>query len=156
MTPSVAPIPEGYSTLTVSLNLSDAAAALAFYEKAFQAVERFKMFSPDGSGKIMHGEMLIGDSIVMFCDEAPAWGAISPVSAGACPLSLNLYVKDCDAFHAQAVQAGAEVLRPPATYPWGERSSMVRDPFGYRWAICTHVEDVTPEEVMRRMKDWSG
>lgn len=142
-------IPQGLNTLTVSLNLKGAEQALAFYQKAFGAVERFRMPSPDGS--IMHGEFQIGNSVIMFCDEAPDWGAVSPQTVGGCPLSLNLYVPDCDATTAQAVDAGAEVLRPPTTFAWGERSSMVIDPFGYRWAICTHLEDVPPEEIQRRL-----
>lgn len=149
MTPGV---PEGYSTLTPSLNLRGARKALAFYQQAFDAVERFVM--PDEKGGVMHGEMQIGDSIVMFCDEDPEWGALSPESAGGCPLSLNLYVPDCDALTAQAAAAGAEILKAPSTYPWGERSAMVRDPFGFRWAICTHVEDVEPDEVQRRLARW--
>lgn len=146
-------IPEGYHTLTPSLNLRGATEALAFYQEAFNAVERFRM--PNGQGGVMHGEFQIGDSIVMFCDEDPEWGALSPQAIGGCPLSLNLYVPDCDALTAQAVTAGAVLLRPPTTYPWGERSAMVRDPFGFRWAICTHVEDVTPDEVERRMARWN-
>lgn len=110
---------------------------------------------PDSSGGVMHGEFQIGDSVIMFCDEAADWGALSPESVGGCPLSLNLYVENCDSLTAQAACAGAEVLRPPTSYPWGERSSMVRDPFGFRWAICTHIEDVAPEEIQRRMAKWN-
>lgn len=146
--------PDYLQTLTVSLNLSGAKAAVAFYQAAFDAVERFSMPSPDGSGAVMHGEIQIGDSVIFFCDEDPAWGALSPQSTGGCPMSLNLYFEDCDASHAQAVAAGAKELRPPTTYPWGERSSMVLDPFGYRWAICTQVEEVPPEEIEARIKAW--
>jgi uncharacterized glyoxalase superfamily protein PhnB len=146
-------VPEGYNTLTPSLNLRGANDALAFYQKAFNAVERFRM--PDANGGVMHGEFQIGDSIVMFCDEDPAWGAVSPQAVGGCPLSLNLYVPDCDALTAQAVAAGAELLRPPTSYPWGERSAMLCDPFGFRWAVCTHIEDVAPEEIQRRMATWN-
>lgn len=146
-------IPDGYHTLTPSLNLRGANEAIAFYQKAFNAVERFRM--PDGNGGVMHGEFQIGDSIIMFCDEDAAWGALSPQAVGGCPFSLNLYVPDCDALTAQAVSAGATLLRQPTTYPWGERSAMVSDPFGFRWAICTHVEDVTPDEVERRMARWN-
>jgi PhnB protein len=150
---STSGIPDGYSTLTPSLNLRGANEALVFYQNAFNAVERFRM--PDTDGGVMHGEFQIGDSIVMFCDEDPAWGAVSPETVGGCPLSLNLYVPDCDALTVQAVAAGAELLRPPTTYPWGERSAMLRDPFGFRWAVCTHVEDVAPEEIQRRMATWN-
>ena len=145
-------VPEGLRTLTPSLNLKGARKALAFYRDVFGAVERFIM--PDAAGGVMHGEFQIGDSVVMFCDEAPDWGALSPESLGGCPLSLNLYFPDCDAVTARAAAAGAEVLRPPTSYPWGERSAMIRDPFGYRWAICTHLEDVSPDEVKRRMARW--
>lgn len=154
-TSPVKPIPDGYNTLTPSLNLHDAAAALDFYKKAFNAVERFQVPSPDGSGKIMHGEFQIGDSIIMFCDEAKDWNALSPQTVGGCPISLNLYVEDCDASHSQAITAGATAEREPTTYPWGERSSMVKDPFGFRWAICSQVEIVTPEEVQERLKNWA-
>lgn len=146
-------IPDGHRTLTPSLNLNGAAEALEFYKAALSAQELFRM--PGEKGTIMHGEFQIGDSIVMFSDEAPDWGALSPRTLGGCPLSLNLYVPDCDALTAQAVGAGAELLRPPTTYPWGERSAMIRDPYGYRWAICTHVEDVAPEEIQRRLANWN-
>lgn len=146
-------VPEGLSTLTPSLNLNDAAAALEFYKAAFNAVERYVM--PDENGGVMHGEFQIGDSVVMFCDESPEWGALSPLTVGGCPLSLNLYVEDCDALTSRAEAAGARVIQPCATYPWGERSSMVKDPFGYRWSISTHLEDVAPEEIKRRMATWN-
>jgi len=146
-------VPDGYHSVTPSLNLNDAAAAVEFYKAAFNAIERFRM--PAEGDFIMHGEIQIGDSVVMFCDETPDWGALSPNSVGGCPLSLNLYVPDCDALTAQAETAGAELLKPPTTYPWGERSSMVRDPFGYRWAICQQLEHLTPDEVQRRFANWT-
>lgn len=146
-------VPPGYHTLTPSLNLKGAMRALEFYKQAFGAVERFIM--PDENGGVMHGEFQIGDSVLMFCDEAPDWGAVSPETVGGCPFSLNLYVPDCDAVTDRALAAGATVERPPATFPWGERSSLVRDPFGFRWAICTHLEEVSPEEVQRRLQTWN-
>ncbi len=146
-------IPEGLSTLTPSLNLNGALAALEFYKVAFNAVERFVML--DETGGVGHGEFQIGNSVVMFCDEAKDWGAVSPRTVGGCPLSLNLYVENCDILTVQAVAAGAEILRPCTTYPWGERSSIVLDPYGYRWAICTHLEDVTLEEIQCRMETWN-
>jgi len=154
MSSPVNPIPEQYGSLTPSLNLNDAAAAIEFYQAAFGAVELYRMEMPPGSGNIGHGEMKIGDSIFMFCEESPEWGALSPKTVGGCPLSLNLYVEDCDAVHQQAVAAGAKEERAPESYPWGERSSLVTDPFGYRWCVCTHIEDVTPEQVAERLKDW--
>ena len=146
-------VPPGYHTLTPSLNLSDAAAAVDFYKAAFGAIERYRM--PGENGTIMHGELQIGDSVIMFCDEAPAWGALSPKSVGGCPLSLNLYVPDCDAATDRAAAAGANILRTPATYPWGERSAMIEDPFGFRWSLMTFLEEVSPEEVQRRLQTWN-
>ncbi len=146
-------IPAGHRTLTPSLNLNGAKEALEFYKTAFGAMELYTMHGEGGT--IMHGEFMIGDSIVMFSDEEPAWGALSPRSLGGCPLSLNLYVPDCDAMTATAASAGAEILRPPTTYPWGERSAMIKDPYGYRWAVCTHVEEVEPDEVKRRLANWN-
>ncbi len=142
-------LPEGLHTLTPSLNLRGAARALDFYKAAFGASVRYTMPGPGNS--ILHGEMQIGDSVIMFCDEAPDWEALSPETVGGCPLSLNLYFPDCDEVTRRAEAAGATILRPPTSYPWGERSAMVRDPFGYRWAICTQTEIVTPEEVQRRL-----
>lgn len=141
--------PEGLMTLTASLNLRGARKALEFYKSAFGAEEIFIMPGPGDS--VMHGEFRIGDSVVMFCDEAPDWDALSPETVGGCPLSLNLYFPDCDAVTERAKSFGAVVLRPPTTYPWGERSSMLRDPFGYRWAVCTKVEDVSMEELQKRL-----
>ncbi len=146
-------IPRGLHSVTPSLNLRGAAKALEFYKAAFGAVERFIMPGPGNT--VMHGEFQIGDSVLMFADEAPDWGALSPQGTGGCPLSLNLYVPDCDAVIASAAAAGAEVLKPATNYPWGERSGMVRDPFGYRWAVCTHLEELTAEEVGRRMQTWN-
>lgn len=155
MSTSSSYIPHGLGTLTPSLNLRGAAQALEFYQTAFGAVERFHMPGPDGT--VLHGEFQIGDSVLMYSDEAPDWGALSPLTVGGCPLSLNLYVPDCDAVTATAVAAGATLVNPPTTYAWGERSAMVLDPFGYRWAICTHIEEVAPEEVARRLAtDWTA
>lgn len=146
-------VPPGYHSITPSLNLIGAAEALEFYKAAFGAVERFRLPGPGDS--IAHAEMQIGDSVVMFCDEAPDWGAFSPKTVGGCPISLNVYIPDCDAATAQAESAGAKILNPPTTYPWGERSSMIEDPYGYRWGICQHIEDVPVEEVQRRLANWT-
>ncbi len=144
-------LPDGLRTLTPSLNLRGARAALRFYQEAFGACERYIMPGPGDT--VMHGEFQIGDCVVMFCDEARDWGALSPQSVGGCPLSLNLYFPDCDAVTARAEAAGATVLTPPTTHCWGERSAMILDPYGYRWTICTQVELVSPEEVQRRLAE---
>jgi len=154
MSNDINPIPEHLGTVTTSLNFHDASAAMEFYAKAFKAEVLYTMDAPDGSNKIMHGEFKIGTTVFMFSDEAPDWRAFSPKTVKACPFSLCLHVENCDEVHAQALSAGAEELRPPADYPWGERASMLTDPFGYRWNIATHIEDVTPEEVNERLKTW--
>ena len=148
---AVSPIPEGYQSIIPSLNVRDGDAAIAFYAAAFDAHEKFVLTGPDG--KVMHAELLIGDCILFLADEAPEWDALSPQSLGGCPMSLNMYTEDCDALTARAVAAGATILREPTNYPWGERSSMVLDPFGYRWGICARVEEVTPEEIARRLQE---
>ncbi len=150
-----APIPEYLTAVTPSLNLSDAATTLEFYREVFGAEELYRMPCPDGSGRIMHGEMKIRDAVIMFADEDPEWNALSPQSTGGAPLSLNLYVEDCDAVFRRAIEAGAREERPPTSYPWGERSAMIVDPSGYRWAICTHIENVTPEQVAERLANWN-
>jgi PhnB protein len=148
---AVSPIPEGFQSIIPSLNVRDGEAAIAFYAAAFGAHEKFILIGPDG--KVMHSELLIGDCVLFLADEAPEWDALSPQSLGGCPMSLNLYTEDCDALTARAVAAGATILREPTNYSWGERSSMVLDPYGYRWGICSRVEEVSPEEIARRLRE---
>lgn len=145
---TVSPIPEGNHTLTPSLNFKDAKAAAAFYEKAFGAVKLFDICGPDGT--VYHCEMQVGDSRLLFSQEMPEQHAPSAETAGACPTLLRIYTEDCDQLFNQAVAAGAEVLTPPEDQFWGDRVAALRDPFGYRWNLATHVEDVPPEEIMRR------
>ncbi|MEM1158292.1 MAG: VOC family protein [Verrucomicrobiota bacterium] len=151
---SIPPIPAHLGSVTTSLNFHDAKAAMDFYARVFNAEVLYTMDAPDGSGTIMHGEFRIGDTVFMFSDEAPDWGALSPQTVRTCPFSLCHYVENCDEVHARALDAGADETRPPTDYPWGERASMVTDPFGYRWNIATHIEDVTPEEINERLKTW--
>lgn len=146
---SVKPIPDGYHTVTPYLILNDAAGALAFYKKAFGATELVRM--PGPGGKIMHAEIKIGDSPIMLADEFPEMGARSPQAYGGTPVSLALYVEDVDARVDQAVAAGATVRRPVADQFYGDRSGTVEDPFGHVWTLSTHKEDVSPEEMQRRI-----
>ncbi len=148
MSDSVSPIPPGQHTLTASLNFKDAKAAAAFYEKAFNAVLLYDICAEDGT--VYHAEMKIGDSTLLFSAEMPEQHAPSAETAGSCPTLLRIYTEDCDQLFQQAVDAGAEVITPPETQFWGDRVGSLRDPFGYRWNIATHVEDVSPEEIMRR------
>lgn len=143
------PIPEGYRTITPYLVLKGAAEALAFYAKAFGAVETVRMPGPGGS--VMHAEVRIGDSMLMLSDEFPDWGQLGPLARGGSTCTMMLYVEDCDAAFQRAVEAGCTVTMPPTDEFWGDRFAKVTDPFGHQWAISTHVEDVTPEEMKKRM-----
>jgi PhnB protein len=143
--------PEGYHTATPYLAIRGAADAIAFYKKAFGAREAGPpMTGPDG--KIGHAEITIGDSRIMLSDEAPDMGAKSPKALGGTPISIVLYVADCDATTKQAVAAGATVTREPADQFYGDRAASLEDPFGFQWHLHTHIEDVTPEEMQRRME----
>lgn len=146
---SVKPIPEGYHAVTPYLIVSGAAQALDFYKLAFNAEERMRLQGPDG--KIGHAEIQIGDSVVMLADEFPQMGARSPQSIGGTPVGLCVYVENVDARFQQAVAAGAKIERPLQDQFYGDRSGTVIDPFGHKWTLATHIEDVEPEEISRRM-----
>ncbi|MGE0259278.1 MAG: VOC family protein [Alphaproteobacteria bacterium] len=146
--PPVKPIPDGYDTLTPYLIVGDAAGAIAFYAKAFGATERMRLDAP--GGRIGHAELTIGNSVIMLADEHPEMGALSPASIGGTPIGLHLYVADVDAVTERAVAAGGKVLQAPETKFYGDRNSTLEDPFGHRWFISTHVEDVAPDEIARR------
>ncbi len=150
MSKAAKPVPEGYRTVTPYLIIRDAAKAIEFYKKAFGAVERFRMPTPDG--KLAHAEIQIGDSMIMIADENPEWGVQSPQALNGSPVSVFLYVPDVDATFKQAVAAGASEAMPVADMFWGDRYGKVVDPFGHKWDIATHVEDVSPAEMEERMK----
>ncbi|HZW21206.1 VOC family protein [Noviherbaspirillum sp.] len=154
MTNKVKPVPEGYHTLTPYLTIRNAAAALDFYKRAFGAEETFRVASPDG--KVGHAEIRIGDSAIMLSDEFPEMGAQSPETIGGSPVMLHLYVENVDALVDQAVQAGGKLERPVADQFYGDRGGMITDPFGHKWWIATHVEDVPPDELERRSKEAFG
>ncbi len=141
---AVKPIPDGYHTVTPYLIVQGAAAAIDFYKQAFKAVELFRMNGPDG--KVGHAEIRIGDSPVMLADEHSEMGARSPKSIGGSPISILLYVEDCDAVIAAAVAAGAKVTRPRLQDQFlaGDRMGSLEDPFGHAWHVATHKEDVSP------------
>lgn len=144
----VSAIPRGYHTVTPYLVCKGAASAMAFYTKAFGAKETSRMPGPDGS--VMHGEMRIGDSMIMLSDENPQMGAVAPSGSGV-PVQVFLYVKDVDRAFAQAVAAGAKADMPPMDMFWGDRFGKLTDPFGHKWSMATHTEDVSPKEMGRRM-----
>jgi PhnB protein len=145
---AVKPVPEGYHTVTPYLIVKGAAKALEYYQKAFGATEVLRLADP--SGKVMHAEIKIGDSIVMLADEFPEMGAKSPQSLGGSPVGLCIYVPDVDARFKQAIAAGAKEERPVKDQFYGDRSGTLRDPFGHQWTIATHKEDLTPEEIGKR------
>jgi PhnB protein len=144
------PIPEGYRTVSPYLAVDDAARAIEYYVKAFGAQEVARMHAPDG--KIGHAELQIGDSHVMLADPFPQSSTRSPKELGGTSASVFLYVEDVDAVVKQAVEAGATLTMEVADQFWGDRFGSITDPFGHVWAIATHVEDVSPEEVAVRAK----
>jgi uncharacterized glyoxalase superfamily protein PhnB len=146
---ATSPIPEGYSAVTPSLTVHNAAEAIAFYERAFGAVEVARAPAPDGQ-KIWHAEIQIGDSKIMLNDEFPEMGGAGPLRLGGTPVSLHLFVPDADTVFQSAVDAGATVAAPLENMFWGDRYGKVIDPYGHHWAIASRVEDLTHEEMQRR------
>jgi PhnB protein len=141
-------IPEGYEHATPYLCVKGASDAIAFYVQAFGAVETMRLAEPDG--RIGHAEIKIGDAPLMLSDEHPEEGVLSPATLGGSPVAMHLYVADVDAFAARAVAAGAKLLRPIADQFYGDRSAVLRDPFGHQWFFATRKEDVDSAEMQRR------
>lgn len=149
---SVESKPAGYHSVTPYLIAKDAHAAIAFYKEAFGAVETCKLLMPDGS--ICHAEIQIGDSKVMIGEENPQWGSKGPLSLGGTPSGFMIYVPDADAAFTQALKAGARVEKPVENQFWGDRTGSVIDPFGHKWTLGTHVEDVSEGEMQSRLDAW--
>ena len=145
----VQPIPTGYHTVTPYLIVRNGAKAIEFYKKTFGAVELMRFPGPNDS--IMHAEVKIGDSPVMLADEMPEAGHVGPQTLGGVAVSLMVYVEDVDARFAQAVAAGATVKRPVEDQFYGDRTGTLVDPFGHVWSLGTHKEDVSMEEMQRRL-----
>ncbi|MBG0796457.1 VOC family protein [Methylocystis sp. L43] len=137
--------PSCMRSITPHLICAGAADAIEFYKKAFGAEEMMRLPGPDG--RLMHGSVRIGDSMVMLVDEVPEWGTLGPKSLKGSPVTIHLMVDDVDAIFAQAVDAGATVKMPVADMFWGDRYGLVVDPFGHVWSIATHVRDMTPDEI---------
>ena len=146
--PNVKPIPDGYPQVTPYLAVDDANAAIDFYTTVFGARERMRMDAP--GGKVGHAELQFGDSLVMLADEFPEMGNRSPKSVGGTPVTISVYVDDVDAAFDRALRAGAKELRPLENQFYGDRTAQIEDPFGHRWSISTHIEDVPPDEMQRR------
>jgi len=144
----VKPIPDGYPQVIPSLAIDGAGAAIDFYCAVFDASVRLRMDTPDG--KVGHAELQLGDSVIMLADEFPDIDFRGPKSVGGTPVTLGVYVPDVDAVFARALAAGAKQLRPLEDQFYGDRSGQFEDPFGHRWSVATHIEDVPPDEMMRR------
>lgn len=151
MTSSIKPIPEGMHTVTPHLICRNASDAIAFYEKAFGAVELFRMLGPNG--KIAHAQIKIGDSVLMMTDENAECGMAGPQTLNGTPVSLYLYFENADKAFDRAVSAGATVKMPLADMFWGDRWGAVDDPFGHHWHIATHVSEPSVEEMQRAMAE---
>ena len=145
---AVKPIPQGYQAVTPYLIVSGGARAIEFYCQVFGATEVMRLAGPNG---VAHAEIRIGDTVVMLADESPDMGYKSPRSLAGTPVSLMLYCEDVDATFGRAIDAGAVAQRPVQNQFYGDRSGTLEDPFGHVWTIATHVEDVSPEEIDRRL-----
>ena len=144
----VDPIPEGYPQVTPYLHVDGANAAIDFYGKVLGAQERFRMDGPEGT--IGHAELQLGDSIIMVSDEFPDRDVRGPKSVGGTPVTISVYVEDVDSVFETALAEGATELRPVENQFYGDRTGQFEDPFGHRWSIATHVEDVPPDEMEKR------
>ncbi len=150
----VKPIPDSYPRVTPYLIVDDANAAIDFYVAVLGAEERMRMPGPDD--RVGHAELSIGDSMIMLADEFPDMGALSPKSVGGSPVTIHVYVEDVDATVALAVKAGATITRPVEDKFYGDRGGEFLDPYGHRWSIASHVEDLSPEEMQQRMGELPG
>jgi PhnB protein len=150
---NVKPIPDGYPQVIPYLIVDGAADAIEFYNQVLGTKERMRM---GGGGKVGHAELELGDSMIMLADESPESPSKGPKGLGGSPVTISLYLDDVDGVWAKAMAAGAIELRPPTDQFYGDRTAQFEDPWGHRWNIGTHVEDVSPEEMEKRAKAASG
>ena len=151
---AVKPIPDSYPRVTAYLHIDGASDAIEFYKKIFGATERMRMPGPDG--KVGHAELQIGDSVVMMADAFPDMGALDPKKLGGTPVSLTVYVEDVDKTFKAAIKAGSTEHQPVEDKFYGDRSGTFDDPWGHRWSVMTHIEDVSPEEMGKRMQQFTA
>jgi PhnB protein len=147
---AVKPIPDGYSSITPYLYIRGASDAIEFYKRAFGAQELFRFPAPNG--RVGHAELKMGNAIVMLADEHPEMKVVGPATLGGTSVGIMLYVDKVDDVFARAVAGGAKVEKTIENQFYGDRSGTIVDPFGHRWTVATHVEDVTPQEMEERMK----
>jgi PhnB protein len=145
------PIPDGYGTVTPYLIVKDASRAIEFYAKAFGAIELYRLADP--TGKVGHAEILIGTSRIMLADEFPEMDIRGPESLQGTSVGFLIYDEDVDAKFNHVIALGATVLRPVKDQFYGDRSGTLKDPFGHKWTIATHKEDLSPEDVQKRFED---
>jgi PhnB protein len=150
----VKPIPEGYPQVTPYLIVDGAAAAIDFYREVLGATERARLAGPDGT--IGHAELQLGDSLIMLADEHPELDILGPRTIGGTPVTISVYVEDVDAVFDRALKAGAQALRPVRQEFYGDRTGQFVDPFGHRWSVASHVEDVSPEDMARLAAEAAG
>jgi PhnB protein len=150
---TVKPIPDGYPRVIPYLSIDGAADAITFYGDVLGAEERVRMNGPDG--KVGHAELAIGDGLIMLADPSPE-GAPTPKAVGGSPVTVMVYVEDVDAIFEKAIAAGADAITKPENQFYGDRAASFTDPFGHRWHIATHVEDVSPEDMEKRMAEMFG
>jgi PhnB protein len=146
---TVKPIPEDYPQVIPYLSVEGASDAIDFYTRVFGAKERMRMPAP--GGKVGHAELETGASTIMLADVSPEMGGLSPKSAGGTPVIVLVYVEDVDAVFKEAISAGATEDRPVENQFYGDRAGQFVDPFGHKWHVASHVEDVSPEEMEKRM-----
>jgi PhnB protein len=151
----VKPIPEDYPRVIPYLHVHGASAAIDFYTEVLGATERMRM-PGDRPDKIGHAELQIGDAVIMLADEAPEMDIRGPKTVGGTPVTICVYVEDVDAVVERATAAGARILRPVEDQFYGDRTGAFEDPFGHHWEVMTHVEDVDPDEMQRRMAEMRG
>jgi PhnB protein len=144
----VKPIPDGYPQVTPYICVDGANEAIEFYSKVFGARERMRLPGPDG--KLGHAELEIGSGLIMLADPAPQIGVQDPRTIGGTPTTISVYVEDVDDVFKKAIDAGAKELRAPENQFYGDRSGQFEDPWGHKWSVATHVEDVPPDEIEKR------
>lgn len=151
---NVKPIPDGYPVVSASLSIDGASDAIEFYKRVFGATERMRMEGPPG--RIAHAEIQLGDSVIMLSDSMPDMGFADPKAYGGSPVIISVYVEDVDATFKKAIEAGAKEERAVETQFYGDRSGGFVDPWGHRWYVATHVEDVSEEEMASRAQEMMG